>query len=84
MKKDTILVQCKLQNENTETVAWLEESKVKVGRQVLTSDVFDKSQNKKWWTVLSIGTEKVSYEKMADRKSSDVWDIEVNKIKGNK
>ncbi len=87
MKKDTILVQCKLVNDIgpdfIETVAWIEQEKAKIGYWILSSDIKSKGLPK-WWKIASIGTEKIPFEKLASRKDKDIWDNPVNKLRGNK
>lgn len=85
MKQDTLLIQCILQkadNNQIETVVWIEAEKAKLGKQVLTSDVYDKTKTKNWWNIIQVGSNKVEYGKLSDRTS--IWDVEINKIRGNK
>jgi hypothetical protein len=88
MKQDTMLVQCVLQQSgphfNKTTTVWLEAERVGVGKQVLVSDAFDKDDEKQWWTVTSVGSEKVPYGKLADKQRTSIWDVSVNKLRGNK
>lgn len=68
--------QCTMQNENTQTVAWIEERGAKEGFSVRFKDVGDE----KWWTVLAVGPVRLPkdevYARERDyinqRKASDI------------
>lgn len=84
MKQDTLLVQCILQDGDSKTTAWIEAKKASIGKQILTSDSLDKTKEKRWWTIISVGNEKVEYSVIASKRPEDINDNPINKMRGNK
>lgn len=84
MKKDTMLTQCILKNDNRTIIVWIDSAKAVVGHDVLASDQFDKSDSKEWWEIVKVSNVRAPYDKIAGRKAEDIWENPINRMRGNK